>query len=1607
MVPRICIDRLHPNSLVIRARLITPPHISDIMMKALILTGGALFVSAGMATADLIGFYPFDDAANPQADASNSANHLTVGGTPPTYESDGGFSGGAYHFDASGRFIAPIDINPAEKPALTLGAWVKTDSLEPGLRKIMGSDNGGWDRTIGLDNRPDTETFRYTSFIGNGPPVAGTAEPDSTENWSFVAAVYDDNAGEVTVYVDLDASTTDDELGLGVTEVTGFEDGFNTFSIGSLRPDNNAEGWVGFIDSVFVFDEALDAATVEQLRDEGPSGLYAFAAKPLPSENLTAFYSFNDAGSPLADDSGNGNTLTSAGADPTYAAAGGVDGGGYDFDGTQRLVAPVNVNPDAMPKMTMGAWVKTSTLDPGLRKVLGSDNGGWDRTIGLDNRPDTEPFRYSAFIGNGPPVAGTPSPESTDAWTLLVASHDQAAGIVTVFVDLDVASTDDVPIAVTAPASFGSGFDVLAIGGIRQDNATEAWEGSIDNVFIYDTTLTLGHIVTLRNEGIDAILAADNPNLMAPSTSPFGALGQVSGEVTRMIEIRNDGSSEELEISSAVITGQNASSYAVTEFPAALDSGMTGNIEVAFNSGGGAGQFEATLVITSNDESNPRVEIDLAATVTRGLSGLVGLYLFDDSANPLIDETLGGNDLQSAGADPEYQGLGGFEGGAYSFDGTQRLIAPININPDAMPELTMGAWVKASTIEAGLRKVIGSDNGGWDRTIGLDNRPATDPPSVRYTSFIGNGPPVADTPAPANTDDWTFFAATFNQATNEVTVYTDLDASSAGDALSAVTAATGFGPGFATAAIGGIRPDNANEAWQGLIDNVFFFNRVLDADEMAEVRDGGSGFLLPLPEIPVDQLLGFYPFDDPADPTKDASGNGNDLDATLAEPTYSEAGGFNAGAYEFDGQQRLVAPIDINPFEQPKLTMGAWVKTSELAPGLRKVMGHDNGGWDRTIGLDNRNAGDPFRYTSFIGNGRPVIGELPGPESTDDWTFFAAVYDDDNAEVTVYVDLDASTTGDELEFSTEPTAFGDGFPELSIGSIRPDATNEGWVGLIDNAFIFGAALSAEQITFMRDLGSPFQPPAEDPDLLISLPSLGALNRDPAMQSFIAALSNGGVDEILTISGASISGPDADRFTLGDVPASLAPGASGEIPFTFDSKGQTGDYSAILEVMSDDPSQPSLRLSLNVTVVPPDPLDPVLMFVTEDPFAGLPVNTGAITRQITVSNTGAAQPLVISAAAISGEGAASFSIISGPADPIAPGATGIYEIGFDPQGNAGTFIASLDLVSTNASGRFGSLDITATVPLDPNNLAQALIGFWSFDDPDNPLNDDSGKENTLEMDGSDPIYGADTGFDGTGGFEFLGAEHLIAPIDINPDVEPVMTWGAWVKATNIDPGLRKIMGSDNGGWDRTIGLDNRNADDPFRYSSFIGNGRPVVGDLPGPESEDDWTFIAAAYDEAAGEVTVYVDIDSTTTDDALVVATEPTAFNPSLDTFSIGSLRPDNTAEAWVGCIDNPFIFRAVLGLDDITAIRDAGSPLPGFGGPGGNFGFRITDITIGTDGIVTIDWDGARSNASVILESSADLDGWEEVADGIEETPISIPVPPEVSEIYFRLRLEP
>jgi len=226
------------------------------------------------ARADLIAYFDFDNAANPNLDASGQGNHISGNaGTNPVWGATTGFNGtGAYDFSGD-RLIVPVDINPTVLPRMTWGAWVRTDTLTSNLYKVLGHDNGSWDRTLGLDNRNPNGTFRYATFIGNDPVntnglITGTPGPASTAQWSFIAASYDQAAKQVTMYVDQNAATTADPL-VAVTTAGAFGAGWNTFAIGAIRPDINSEPWDGAIDNVFLYNEVLSAAAVTALRDAG------------------------------------------------------------------------------------------------------------------------------------------------------------------------------------------------------------------------------------------------------------------------------------------------------------------------------------------------------------------------------------------------------------------------------------------------------------------------------------------------------------------------------------------------------------------------------------------------------------------------------------------------------------------------------------------------------------------------------------------------------------------------------------------------------------------------------------------------------------------------------------------------------------------------------------------------------------------------------------------------------------------------------------------------------------------------------------------------------------------------------------------------------------------------------------------------------------------------------------------------------------------------------------------------------------------------------------------------------------------------------------------
>jgi hypothetical protein len=201
-------------------------------------------------------------------------------------------------------------------------------------------------------------------------------------------------------------------------------------------------------------------------------------------------------------------------------------------------------------------------------------------------------------------------------------------------------------------------------------------------------------------------------------------------------------------------------------------------------------------------------------------------------------------------------------------------------------------------------------------------------------------------------------------------------------------------------------------------------------------------------------LVAYYPFDADAN---DASGNSKNATVNGATLTTDKFGNKN-GAYLFDGaNDYITAPVDINPSAMPQMTIVAWARADKGSP-VKQVVSHDNGGYDRSLGIDSRGGGTG--WSAFCGSGY-VLGFHP--VTLGEWVFLAAVYDQNAGTVQLHVN---DTTYE------KDGVLGSGYSTFLIGA-NP-GYGEYFKGAIDEVRIYDHALSDSEIAalFMGDFSVP-------------------------------------------------------------------------------------------------------------------------------------------------------------------------------------------------------------------------------------------------------------------------------------------------------------------------------------------------------------------------------------------------------------------------------------------------------------------------------------------------------------------------------------------------------
>ena len=209
----------------------------------------------------------------------------------------------------------------------------------------------------------------------------------------------------------------------------------------------------------------------------------------------------------------------------------------------------------------------------------------------------------------------------------------------------------------------------------------------------------------------------------------------------------------------------------------------------------------------------------LAAGYHKSLpDGLVLYYSFNsDDGDGVKDESGAGNDGKAQGATRSDDGK---IGGAMSFSGRQQAVIAKAADSLKMQDFTIMAWVKRSSATKvcftwNQAAIFGYGQGGYSMGLNDDGQ--------LWLDKIGS-PGVT---ASCKIDDTNYHHMAVTKKGNKVVFYLD------GTAYPADDFDTNFE--FGTDVAVGARPDNLENTFYGLIDEVAVFGRVLSDDEVKQV----------------------------------------------------------------------------------------------------------------------------------------------------------------------------------------------------------------------------------------------------------------------------------------------------------------------------------------------------------------------------------------------------------------------------------------------------------------------------------------------------------------------------------------------------------------------------------------------------------------------------------------------------------------------------------------------------------------------------------------------------------------------------------------------------
>jgi hypothetical protein len=418
--------------------------------------------------------YPFDDSVSSTSqdailDYSGTTNHGTLGdgagSYAPTWTSSGKV-GGAYDFGLTNtKYIKIDDQDSLDTQEFTFEAWIKPRNLSNAYPTVYTRrGQTGTDGFIWLMIYGNTIYYQYA----NGTNIRAAQTSALTWNlnqWYHIAVTSSNVTKKIDIYRDgISVGSFDIDQILPMLDQPGYLGTYNGV-VGGVYD------WNGTMDEVRIYNRSLSAAQIKQRYFESSE---------------VAKYTFD--GNSAKDLSGYGNDGTVNGA--TWTAAGKV-GGAYAFNGVSSYIDLGNSAIIKPSNITVSAWVWANSTNGNIwPKIIDGNNDNYGYQLWLDYGGARG---YVFSTGNGTAAQAADSYVATkQQWVFVVGVNNGTHNMI--YVD-----------GVLKNTSAANPIDYSAITTVRIGNrGSDArwWNGSIDQVRIYNYSLNANQVKQLYNEGL-------------------------------------------------------------------------------------------------------------------------------------------------------------------------------------------------------------------------------------------------------------------------------------------------------------------------------------------------------------------------------------------------------------------------------------------------------------------------------------------------------------------------------------------------------------------------------------------------------------------------------------------------------------------------------------------------------------------------------------------------------------------------------------------------------------------------------------------------------------------------------------------------------------------------------------------------------------------------------------------------------------------------------------------------------------------------------------------------------------------------------------------------